>query len=110
MTADQLKHKIKELFGENIIFNKEFNKFSKVLRTQEKNLIVWCESVQDGKIIAYPSTVFNDYMLFIKKIGSSNRCVVIKIKNDGFKEIHLGDHKYYDMLRRKFGLKRDNRL
>lgn len=47
-------------------------------------------------------------MVFIKKIGSSNRCIVIKIKNREFKEIHLGNHAYYDKLRKILGLKEDN--
>lgn len=108
MRAEKLKHSLFGIFGNQIRFNKEFKKHAKSLGNQEDNLLSWCRSVKDKEIAPKPSTKDRDNIIFIKKLGSSNRCIVIKIKNDIFKEIHLGDHAYYDRLRKSLGLKKDS--
>ena len=45
-----------------------------------------------------------DMIVFIKKIGSSNRCIILKQKSGIFTECHLSDHKYYNFLRKQIGL------
>lgn len=109
MNAEELKLKLKEILGEQITFNKEFDKYTDTIKNIEQNLIEWCNNLKASKIKpVYPSKL-KDGVIFIKKIGSSNRCIIIKIKNDEFKEVHLGDHEYYDTLRKQLGLKKDSK-
>ena len=108
MNQEELKQKLRILFGAQILFNKEFDALTEHLKNLEENILLWCESVKLGKIRAAPSSYLNGSLIFIKKLGSSNRCVVIKVENGVFREIHLGNHKYYDHLRKKLGLKEDS--
>lgn len=108
MNADELKLELKKIFGNQIIFNKEFDDISKNIKNIDSNLIEWCKLVKDDKIKRIPSNL-TDNVVFINKIGSTNRCIIIKMKNGEFIEIHLGNHKYYDYLRKKLGLKKDNK-
>lgn len=109
MDAEQLKNKIRELLGQNISFNKEFDTCAENIKNIEDNLIEWCARLKKGDIEFKPSPKRDDCIVFIKKIGSSNRCIIIKIKNGVFVEFHLGDHAYYDKLRKELGLKSDSK-
>jgi len=109
MHAEELRHKLRELFGEQILFNKEFDKYALTIKNIDKNLVAWCSLVKDGRIKPVIPPKLKGNVLFIKKIGSSNRCIVIKIMNGEFKEVHLGDHAYYDRLRKVIGLKKDSK-
>lgn len=108
MNVEELKQQLKELFGEQIVFNKEFEMYATTIKNLDVNLIDWCKRVRDEDIKAQPSPKIRKILIFIKKIGSSNRCIVLKIKNGIFTEIHLGDHDYYDRLRKILGLKKDS--
>lgn len=100
--VEKFKFKIQNILG-NVSFNDEFKKHFLKLNKQEKNLLEWCKEVKDKKIM--PKPIKNQEMIvFIKKIGSSNRCIILKQKNGIFTECHLGDHKYYDYLRKQIGL------
>ena len=110
MNADELRYKITEIFGEQILFNKEFNEYAQAIKNIDQTLISWCERIRDQKIPAISNSILGERLVFIKKIGSSDRCIIIKIKNDGVKEVHLGNHKYYDFLRKKLGLKESSRM
>lgn len=101
----ELKEKLKEIFGNQIIFNATFDDYAQVIKNIDQNLIEWCVSLKEGKIIPLKPSRFPGHLVFIKKIGSANRCLVIKVINGGFSEIHLADHKYYDEMRKKLGLK-----
>src|SRR3989338_7526423 len=105
MSLELLKQKLKIILGEQIIFNKEFEEVAVHIKNFEENIIPWCELIKQGKIRAAPSSYLDGSIVFIKKIGSSNRCIIIKIKNGVFCEIHLADHKYYDEMRKELGLK-----
>lgn len=109
MSAEKLKLKLKEIFGDQIIFNKEFEKYAALIKNIDKNLIEWCLLLKNQKIQPAIPKKLKDGLVFIKKIGSSKRCIVIKIINGEFKEVHLGDHEYYDKLRKVLGLKKDNK-
>lgn len=108
MNVEELKQQLKGLFGEQIVFNKEFDIYAATIKNLDVNLIDWCKRVRDEDIKAQPSPKVRKILIFIKKIGSSNRCIVLKIKNGIFTEIHLGDHDYYDRLRKILGLKKDS--
>lgn len=109
MNAEELKLKLKEIFGNQIFFNKEFDKYAQTIKNIDINLIEWCNRLKENKIIPSKAPNLLDSLVFIKKIGSSNRCIVIKLVNGEFKEIHLGDHDYYDKLRKTLGLKKDSK-
>lgn len=108
MTAEKLRCKLKELFGNQVIFNKEFDSYAESIKNIETNLVEWCTLLKEKKIPPIPASKLKDGVVFIKKIGLSNRCIVLKKVNDVFKEIHLADHAYYDKLRKKLGLKQDS--
>jgi len=108
MSAEELKHKLKEIFGDEIVFNNEFDTLATTIKNISDNLISWCRMVKEGKIKYLPARKV-DSIVFIKKIGSSNRCIIIKLVNGIYKEIHLANHKYYDKLRKEIGLKKDNK-
>jgi len=105
MSAEQLKFELRKILGKQIKFNKDFEKYALQLKNQE-SLLSWCKKIKNKEIAPIPSSIFNDIIIFIKKIGSSNRCIVIKIKNDEFSELHLASHSYYDKLRKVLGLKK----
>jgi hypothetical protein len=104
MNVETLKEKLKKILGDQVRFNDDFKKYAPQLQNQEDILISWCEDVAERKISPKISKKNKDMIIFIKKIGSSNRCVVIKLKEDKFTECHLGNHKYYDYLRKQIGL------
>ena len=106
MNVEELKFELRKIFGE-IEFNKDFDKYAITIKNLDINLIPWCMKVKNEEILAIPTK--RDVIIFIKKIGSSNRCIIIKIVNGEFKEIHLGNHRYYDKLRNKLGIKKGSR-
>lgn len=108
MNAVELRDKLKRVFGEQIKFNHDFDDYAMDIKNIDHNLLEWCFALKEGKIVPVKPSKFPDYLIFIKRIGSSNRCLIIKIKNDGFKEIHLGDHKYYNEITRRLGLKQSS--
>lgn len=105
MDAEELKHRMREILGEQLIFNKEFDELAESIKNLDDDFLSWCVLVKEGKIRTIAKTILGSNIVFIKKIGSSNRCLIIKIKNDGFTEVHLGDHKYYNEITRRLGLK-----
>ena len=108
VNAEELKHKIKKILGEDLTFNKDFESYAGLIKNLEPNLLEWCYRLKNKEVKFEPSPSTPDCILFIKKLGSSNRCIVVKIVNGEFKEFHLSDHKYYDSLRKKFGIKKDS--
>jgi len=109
MNAEELKHRLRNIFGDKITFNKEFEIYTDSIKNIDETLIEWCSLLKEGKIRAFRAPRLIGGLVFIKKIGSSNRCIVIKIINGEFREIHLGDHTYYDNLRKRLGLKKNNK-
>lgn len=109
MNAEELRHRLKTIFGNQLIFNKGFDIYADSIKNIDNNLLGWCGLLKEGKIRALRAPRLEGALVFIKKIGSSNRCIVIKIVNGEFKEIHLADHDYYDRMRKILGLKKDNK-
>lgn len=108
MSAEGLKEKIKEIFGAQVVFNKAFDDYAKIIKNLDPTLVEWCFSLKAGKIIPARPPKLPGHLVFVRKMGSSNRCLVIKVVNGEFKEVHLANHKYYDALRKKLGLKEDS--
>jgi hypothetical protein len=109
MNAEELKAELREIFGSQVEFNKEFDKQAEEIKNIDSTLIEWCTLVKEGKIRAIRPPKLLDGVVFINKIGSSSRCIIIKITGGEFKEVHLGDHAYCDKLRRIIGLKKDSK-
>ncbi len=82
MNAEELKHKIKAIFGEQINFNKEFDLLAEEIKNIDSSLLSWCEQVRDKKILPVTGSVLGDKIAFIKKIGSSNRCIILNGQNN----------------------------
>ena len=108
MNAEELKSKLKEIFGNQVVFNKDFDYYANSIKNVEDILIKWCLLLKDNKIHSVRAPNLDDEVIFIKKIGSANRCIIIKIKNGEFKEVHLADHVYYNHLTKKLGLKKSS--
>ena len=89
MNAEELKRKLKDLFGDQIVFNKEFDRYVGKIKNIEANLLQWCILLKERKIRPIFPVKLKDGVVFIKKIGSSNRCIVIKIVNGEFKEVFI---------------------
>lgn len=106
MNVEEIKNRLKEIFGEQITFNLGFDNYAQQIKNLDPNLIDWCLLIKEEKIRAIPTSKVLDTVVYIKKIGSSSRCLIIKIKNGVFAEVHLGDHDYYNKLRRDLGLKK----
>lgn len=104
MNAEELKRKIKNIFGE-VVFNKNFEEYAAKIKNIDETLLPWCKLIRERKILPISKSVLGDKVVFIKKIGSSNRCIIIKMINGEFKEVHLGDHAYYDHLTKTLGIK-----
>lgn len=108
INVEELKRSITKIFGEQIIFNKEFDKYISTIKNIDVNLVEWCIKVRDDDITSFRARNIENTFVYIKKIGSSNRCIILKIKNGVFTEIHLGDHGYYDELRKRLGIKQNS--
>ena len=104
MNAEELKNRLRELFGEQVIFNKEFDCYVENIKNNE-TLLEWCNLVKDRKIKPISKSVLKEKIVFIKKRGGSTRCIIVKIINGEVKEIHLADHDYYDKLTKELGIK-----
>ena len=110
MNAEELKHELRKLFGEQITFNKEFDHYSQQIKNIDQNLIDWCKLLKEDALRSLRPPKLLGFRVFIKKIGSANRCIVIKIVNGEFKEIHLADHDYYNKKMQELGLKKSSKL
>src|SRR3989338_308640 len=102
MNAEELKQRLKEIFGNNIVFNREFDHLAQIIKNPE-NFLEWCVKVKNNEIRQIPAPRLKEGIIFIKKFGSFGRCIIIKIVNGEVKEVHLGDHQYYDKLRKILG-------
>src|SRR3989344_6775099 len=98
MNAEELKHKIQDIFGKQVLFNSEFDYYAEAIKNIEDNLLLWCRLIKERKIKPISKSILGSKVVFIKKMGSSNRCIIIKLRNDGVQEVHLGNHDYYNQL------------
>ena len=108
MNAEELKQELKRIFGEQIVFNREFDYYAKSIKNLDQNMLEWCNLLKTGNLKSLRAPNLLGFRIFIKKIGSANRCIVIKIVNGEFKEIHLADHDYYNKKMQELGLKKSS--
>src|SRR3989338_5490092 len=107
MNVEEFKRNLQNIFGEQIRFSVDFDSYTEEIKNIDDDFIGWCLQLKEKKIDPIPAKrKYRDHLVFVKKIGSSNRCIVIKIKNGEFKEVHLGDHDYYNQVMKELGLKK----
>lgn len=109
MNAEELKQELRKIFGKQLTFNKEFDYYAKSIKNIDLNLIEWCKLLKEDALKSLRPPNLLGFRVFIKKIGSANRCIVIKIINGEFKEIHLADHDYYNKKMKELGLKKSSK-
>ena len=94
----------------------DFDKTAEMIsETKAEKIYDWVKSVINDKITPllrksnkkYKDNSISDLMSFRKELkisGNEHRIMLIKIKNAHYIEFHLGQHKYYDALRKSLGL------
>lgn len=111
MKNKEIKQKLLEIFGEQLLFNKDFDKqVSKLKQGMIDSLIEWCIQCKEGKELGSvpPHKRFKHLYVFFRKIGNEVRIVLIKEQNAQFIEIDASDHYYYDKKREKMGYKKSS--
>ena len=111
MDSKEARQKLLEIFGSQIKFNKDFDKY--IIRLKEgmaAELIEWCRKCKEDKEIGSvpQKKEFKNLYVFFRKIASDIRVVLIKEQNSDFIEINLSGHKTYDQARLKLGYKKSS--
>jgi hypothetical protein len=111
METEKARQELNSLFGQQLIFNRSFDKrFGLLKQSMQDELIKWCrdckEGGAEGSVPNNPK--FKDKWVFFRKIGNGIRCMLIKLKNSDFIELHLFDHKEYDDKRLEYGYKKSS--
>jgi len=111
MKPEGARQKLLDLFGKQLIFSKEFDKyFSSLKETMQDSFIAWCTDCKEGR--AKGSVPINkdykDKFVFFRKIAGDIRAVLIKKQNAEFIEVHLVEHKEYDDIRKMLGYKQSS--
>ena len=102
MNIDEFKEFVKSYLGEIAYekhFDKTFSAFGEGDIGELKKFILDCKEKR-----ARPAVTASQELAFVKRLGASKRAIILKVKNGDFKEIFLGEHKYYDYYRKKIGL------
>ncbi len=108
MNVEELKSELTKIFGNELFFNRDFDYHANLIKNIDTNFLEWCKNIQDAKIKPIFPEKLRDGVVFIKKIGGSTRCIIIKVINGKVREIHLGDHDYYNKLTKVLGLKKSS--
>src|SRR3989338_6875472 len=111
MESKEARLKIIEIFGERIMFNKDFDKnLSKLKDGMIQDIIEWCKNCKDNKELGSvpPKREFKNLYVFFRKIASDVRVTLIKEQNKYFIQINLEDHKGYDNTRVRLGYKKSS--
>lgn len=111
MESMALKQNLREIFGEKLIFNKEFDSHASRLKEgMATDLIDWCIRCKNNQELGSPpkKKEFKHLHIFFRKIASDIRVTLIKERNSGFTEIRLENHKSYDNTRLYLGYKKSS--
>lgn len=111
MTPKEAQQHLLDLFGQQLIFNNDFDKHFALLKEgMKENLLQWCADCKKGtaKGSVPDNPKYKDKFVFFRKIGGDMRCILIKIKNSEFIEINLVKHKEYDDIRLRLGYKKSS--
>lgn len=111
MEGEEVRQKLLEVFGEQLIFNKDFDSYiSKLKDNMVLELIEWTIRCKEKKEVGSQpkKKEYSHLFVFFRKIGSNVRAILIKEKNTDFIELQLTDHKSYDDTRMHFGYKKSS--
>ena len=111
MKPEEGRQKLLKLFGSQLVFSKDFDKyFSKLKDNMQLALLEWCNDCNKGiaKGSVPPLPKYKDKFVFFRKIGSDIRATLVKQQNSHFIEIYLDNYKSYDDLRLELGYKKSS--
>ena len=99
---------------------KDFNQVVELLTDiKAEKICNWVDNIVKNRIEPifigsekpYKSWTINELLTFRYPFTISNseyRILFVKVKNSVYIEFHLGDHKYYDKVRKDLGLKKSS--
>ena len=99
MESKEARQKLLEIFGSQIRFNKDFDKYiARLKEGMTKEFIEWCRRCKNNLELGSvpPKKEYKNLYVFFRKIASDVRVTLIKEQNSDFVEVILSDHKYYD--------------
>ncbi len=111
MGGKEVRQKLLETFGKQIMFNKDFDSYVTRLKGGMLNdFIEWCRRCKENKELGSvpQKKEFKHLYVFFRKIASDVRVTLIKEQNKDFTEIRLEGHKDYDDTRLKLGYKKSS--
>ncbi len=121
--SQKFRKRVEELLSQD--YKVEFlgNNFDEVVNlltdSKAEKIYCWVEEVL-GKNIQpifvgskkqYKAWVINELLTFRYPFSVGNtayRVLFVKVKNSIYVEFHLGDHKYYDKVRKELDIKKNN--
>jgi hypothetical protein len=122
--AEEFKQKIESVVAQNHkveFLGRNFDQIVSLL-TEEKaeKIYQWIEEVGSKKVQPivvgskkkYKEWTMRELLTFRYQFNIDNteyRILFVKIKNSIYIEFHLGDHKYYDKVRKELDLKKGNK-
>lgn len=119
----EFKKKVENIIAQNYkveFLGKNFEQIVNLLtETKVEKMYAWLEDVLQKKIQPivvgsrkqYKEWPVNELLTFRYPFSIENteyRILFVKVKNSIYIEFHLGDHKYYDKVRKDLDLKNNN--
>ena len=111
MEGKEVRKQLHSIFGQQLKFNKEFDKYAEQLKEgMLQDFFAWCNDCKNDLAdrSTPPKKKYKHLMVFFRKIASDIRVTLIKEKNKDFIEIILSGHKHYDDTRTKLGYKKSS--
>lgn len=122
--ADNFKQKIRELISQKYEIKFLGDNFNKIVDSMNENnaekIYFWINNVIARNIqpitlgakAKYKDWTINQLLVFRHPFTLKNnkyRILFVKIKNSIYIEFHLGDHDYYDKIRKNLNIKQGNK-
>ncbi|MBW2976645.1 hypothetical protein KY347_04325 [Candidatus Woesearchaeota archaeon] len=111
MEGKEARKQLLSIFGQQLKFNKEFDKYAEQLKEgMLQDFFAWCTDCKNDLAdrSTPPKKKYRHLLVFFRKIASDIRVTLIKEKNKDFIEIILSGHRCYDDTRMKLGYKKSS--
>lgn len=123
VNPDEFRKRIEELISQDYkveFLGKNFEQIVNLLtEVKAEKMYGWVKEIIDRKIQPisigskkpYKEWTINELLTFRYPFSIENteyRILFVKVKNSVYIEFHLGDHKYYDKVRKDLDLKKIN--